>query len=211
MIGVTARQDADTKDDMKKMAWILLIALLTGCASGGPSEQQLGYGRYIAQNKPLLESGSIKHSTYFIGLYDAALRAGAPGHVLTRLNNVVGYARQYEAGAITKDEFDQYERAIRAEGVAQQQADQSQAQFDRERQQQLGVAQMAAGLQMMQASQPQPYYAPPPQPQYQPPQRVSPNYGVLSSQRTAGQLKYCTYSNGFVATIKSYEMCPNGN
>jgi hypothetical protein len=192
----------------RKMKFILLMVAvaLSGCATG-PSKQLRNYQAYIEQQMPRAQSGEIKWSAYYKGLYDKAAAAGAPGWKLTSLNQASGAALRYEAGEINKEHFDYEIRAIRAADTSAGDAAIAQARVEADRRAQLGVNQMAAGLAMMQASQPQPV----PVINYQQPAPPPGNAyvtGYLRNSTQNGSIRYCNYSNGAVITIASHQLCP---
>jgi hypothetical protein len=185
---------------------ILTLAALAGCASG-PSQQVLDYQTYIEQHKSRAQSGEIKWSTYFQGLYYRAAAARAPGWKLTGINQASGAALRYEAGEITSDHFDYEIRAISAAETSAYDAALAQERVDSDRRAQIGVSQMAAGLAMMQASQPQPV----PVINYQQPTPIAGNAyatGYLRNSTQNGSMRYCNYSNGAVITIAAHQLCP---
>lgn len=186
-----------------KITILLAALLLTACASG-PSREQIALNQYIQQSLPLAGAGKMKWSTYFAEVYERGERAGMAGVMLDAVNLSSGYALEYEAGTITKEEFDYKTRAARtkAETYLQSVADQ-----DAQRRQALGAAQLAAGLAMMNASQPQ-YAAPSPQ-SYTPPRPSGNAYvtGYIRSNTVNGSLRYCNYSNGAVITVAASSVC----
>jgi hypothetical protein len=193
----------DWKKKMKIIA-ILACLLLASCASR-PSRQFLDYQAYIQHQKPKAQAGDIKWSDYYKGLYDKAAAAGAPGWRLTGFNQASGMAMRYEAGEITKDQFDYEIRALKAADASAGEAAMAQERVEADRRAQLGASQMAAGAALIQASQPRPIL---PLPNTPTPTGI---YGGLQSQSINGQLKYCRYSNGVVTTISSWAICPVSN
>jgi hypothetical protein len=189
-----------------KLAIILAALVLAGCATG-PTQEVMDYHSFIAQQKPRAEAGEIKWSTYYKGLFAKASAASAPGYLLSALNQSSGVALRYEAGQISKDQFDYEIRAIKAESASANDAAMAQVRIETDRRAQLGVSQMAAGIAMMQASQPQPA----PIINYQQPIPIPGNAyvtGYLRDQSQSGTLKYCNYSNGAVITIAAHQICP---
>jgi hypothetical protein len=170
---------------------LILAAALAGCASN-PVVGNLQ--RYVATQKPRAEAGEIKWSEYFQGAYNLGVLANVPGDTLERLNNGAHSAELYESGAISKAEFDYQRRALGAADITAQQGRAQQAR-------QASAAQLAAGYQMMQTSQPHTL----PQAQPAPPTVLM---GFLQGQSTNGTLRYCRYSNGVVTTIGVVALCP---
>lgn len=191
---------------MKAFVGILLLAALTGCATG-PTPDQVAFNDYILIYKPRAERGEIPWSKYYSGLYNKARMANADGQQLAYMNQASGAAMRYEAGEITKDHFEYEIRAIKASASTAADAANAQARVEADRRSQLAVSQMAAGMAMMQASQPQPQ----PVLMYQPPRPAPGNAyvtGYLRNQSTSGTMKYCNYSNGAVITVASHQLCP---
>lgn len=95
---------------------LLLIALLilSSCATTAPGKSQISI--YVDTNKPLAESGQIKWSDYYLGLYDAASKETHPitGDALSVYNHLINKAKEYESNAITKDEFYSFRRDANA-------------------------------------------------------------------------------------------------
>jgi hypothetical protein len=187
-----------------KIITILACLVLAGCASR-PSRQAVEFQNYIAQQKPRAQAGEIKWSKYYADLYLKAAAAGSPGFRLYSINQASGAALRYEAGEINKDQFDYEIRAIRAADTSAGDAAMAQERDEANQRAQLGVNQMAAGVALMQASQPRPITPLPV------PQAPTTTYGGLRSQSINGQLKYCRYSNGVVTTISSWANCPYSN
>lgn len=189
-----------------RISTILACLILAGCASG-PSRQVRDFQSYVQQQKPKAESGEIKWSAYYVGLYGKAAAAGAPGWRLDNFNKASGVALRYEAGEISKDHFEYEMRALRAADLAAADAAIAQERVEADRRAQLGVNQMAAGIAMMQASQPQPA----PVINYQQPAPMPGNAyatGYLRNSTQNGSMRYCNYSNGAVITVASHHICP---
>jgi hypothetical protein len=142
---------------MKKIALLIIVAALTGCAA--PINPGVtAYRSYIAENRPLAEGGSLKWSAYYEGLYSKSMAAGAPDYMLNGANEMIDFAHQYESGAITQDQFQHHRRSIQARVVGRSQSDANQAQADRQRQVDAVAAAMATNP--IPAQQAQPYMIP---------------------------------------------------
>jgi hypothetical protein len=178
---------------LKRIA--ILVLLLIGSCASKPPPQVTALQQYISENKPLAENGTIRWSQLYEGAYDRAAAAGAPGDSLARINDMIRYAQQYEAGSISRMEFEYYRRATGAEEAS---AEQQRAEKEQARRAQ-GMAQAAAAMQMMQQNR-----APPPANPSAP--MVVP--GILRSQSVSGFLRYCRYSNGVIFTVASTDLCP---
>lgn len=138
---------------IKSLALAIFVTLIAGCATpngnsrGNPQMAELQF--YVASNKPRAESGAMKWSEYYSGLYERHVAARTPPELIQVVNKMLWNAQQYETGAISRDEFDFRQRDLRLQGdtVMQRQAAAAQAQQQ---------AQTALALQLMQASQPRP-------------------------------------------------------
>jgi hypothetical protein len=182
---------------MKLLASLFLVASLAGCAYAEHQQAVRHVHSYVADKRPMAERGDIKWSDYYKGLYNFLSAANAPGATLGQANEMIRVAGNYEAGRISKEDFEYARRdadaksRTAAQALAQEQA-------------QLGAAQMVAGAQLMQASGPRVLA----------PQVVAPapsNAGIvgfLQSQSTNGNLRYCRYNNGVVNTINIVDLCP---
>ena len=189
-----------------KLSVLLVLLVLAGCATR-PSPEMRAYNEYRITQGPRAFRGEIKASEYFLGLYERATRANAPAYALIGFNDMIALSKRFEAGEISKDEFEHYRRATFAKIGEGDQAAAARAVEVNQRQQAIGAAQMAAGAQMIAASQPRPAL-PLPVPA---PTIPTANYGGLQGQSINGQLKYCRYSNGVVTTISSWANCPYSN
>lgn len=178
---------------------ILLSFVLAGCATG-PTPKMLEYKAYVSENLPRAQRGDLKWSEYFTAVYSKAAASNAPGSVLTQMNESIRTAQRYESGAITKEEFDHSRRATHADGLAASQRATEQA---TSQQSVDSAAMLAAGIQMMQASQPQPVAYP----AYQQARGNAYAPGYLRSQSQNGTLRYCNYSNGAIITVAAYQTC----
>lgn len=181
--------------------YLAVLALLAGCAAA-PNPHEAAFQAYVEQQRPRAHAGEIKWSEYYIGLYERAERASAPGAVLGDINKFAGYSLDHEAGKMTADEYALRVRELKAVITERQQRDQA---YEAERRRSIGAAQFAAGMAMMQASQPQapPYIAPPT------PSGNAYVTGYLRNHAVNGSIKYCNYSNGAVISVASHSLCPN--
>ncbi len=186
---------------MKKLSLILLVAVLAGCVTGrGPISQ--AYDRYVEENKPKAEQGTLPWSVYYNGLYEHALAAKAPSVLLSNFSSMIDHANDLEKNNITLEKFMTFRREsqisaaetfrIMRERNRQIQAEESAA----------AAANMSNALQLMQAGQPR---------SYQPVQPILPAPGMLymlQKQSVNGNLRYCVYQGGIVNTISSIDLCP---
>lgn len=188
--------------------FLIFAALLTGCAAG-PTPQRIAFDKYVEMNRPLANSGKIKWTAYYEGLYSHALAANAPAYVLNSQIELIDVSRKYEAGEIAEPEFQQHRRRITADSQGKYEIESARArdeQFRRNQAMSQAYAQAAAATAanapkpyMMSTNQSRPYVAP-----------VAGNAyvtGFLRSQSMNGSLRYCNYSNGIVRTIAAHELC----
>jgi hypothetical protein len=142
---------------IKSFSVAVLTTIIAGCASpnrvaqSNPQMAELQF--YVASNKPRAENGEMKWSDYYSGLYERHVAAHTPTELIQVVNKMLWNAQRYEAGAISKDEFDFRQRDLRLEGNAVMQRQAAAAQAQQLAQQQ---AQTALALQLIQASQPKP-------------------------------------------------------
>lgn len=94
---------------MKKILILALIFTLSACAG-------MQTNSYANKNLPLAESGDIKWSTYYKGLYDSIQSDYFPnqGDLLQLANEGIKNAQFYESGKISKEEFDYSQRNLKA-------------------------------------------------------------------------------------------------
>jgi hypothetical protein len=101
---------------LKIILALLALTTLLGCATPrnevaiSPSKQ------FSEANYPKVQSGEMKWSDYYKGLYESVSteRNLTTGDELLTLNGLIGYAQDYEANKITKDQFDSKRREAQA-------------------------------------------------------------------------------------------------
>lgn len=151
---------------MRKILFLIGLSVAIGCSAQTTEEFQA----YIAKNKPLAESGQIPWSFYYYQLLSRMIALNAPGDMLTRANRLVVAAEMYEAGHISKDEFESRKRAVLAEQASADEARQNAARADAmvaqqesasRNQQQRSENILALAAQLLQAGQPQRFDAQP--------------------------------------------------
>lgn len=134
----------------RKFAVASLLLLLAGCAASyrqpqtDPKVAELR--NYIETNKPLAESGAIKWSTYYAGLYNRHVNIRTSPRIVQIINQMQWDAQQYENSSITKEEFEFRQRDKRAQITAIAQQVSAQEQADQR-------ARAALALQLMQTNQ----------------------------------------------------------
>lgn len=138
---------------IKSLALAIVLIITAGCAAPhrnaqtNPAIADLQF--YISSNKPRAESGAMKWSDYYTGLYERHVAASMPPELIQGVNKLWWNAQQYDKNAISKDEFEFKQRELRLEITATARrlaaADEAQQQ-----------ARTALALQMIQASQPRP-------------------------------------------------------
>jgi hypothetical protein len=192
---------------MKTIYALIVAALVAGCATSAPmvppGQQELL--SYVQANRAKAEAGQLPWSVYYKGVYQRLSAANAPGDMLGRANQLILDAERYEAGNMTKAEFEYRQRQANSEQRTSVQAAQQAA---AEQQRRDSAAQMAVAAQLLQAGAPH-SYAPAPAPIH--PVAATPSgsiMGFLQSQSTSGQLRYCRYSNGVVTTLNIMDLCP---
>ena len=100
---------------MKKLILLILISALISCSTTPPIKSaQTIYGE---SNFPLVETGQMKWSDYYIGLYESI--ASQPnyttGDILKVIDSQIDAAKDYEGNKITKEAFESKRRKARAE------------------------------------------------------------------------------------------------
>lgn len=142
-----------------KIVFIVISSafLLTACAQAPHTRPEvLELQRFAASAKPMAENGSMKWSAYYEGLYNREIAASSSGELLTMANDAWRAAQQYEAGSISKADFEYQQRAIRARATSISAAEEQAEQARR--------AQQAAAILSLRANLPAPYQIVPPAP-----------------------------------------------
>lgn len=89
---------------------LLLALLISGCATlntnVSPSES------YATNNLPLAREGKIKWSEYYLGLYNKLQTESYlnTGNQLVICNELIDTSKEFEAGKLTKDQFESKRR-----------------------------------------------------------------------------------------------------
>lgn len=183
---------------MKLIAVVLAAFLMTGCASQMQQRQAVQDTKnYISENKPRAQRGEMSWTVYLKGLYSHVSSTGAPGDTLSRINEAIRAAEDYENGRIPKSDFEYRIRQLDSQ-------DRSASQMREQQAAQTRSAQLAAAAQYFQANAQR-------SPVTTPAAATVPAAGLigfLQSQSVNGFLRYCRYSNGVVNTINSVELCP---
>lgn len=153
MLSLKCPSNSGNNMKIKSLALAVFVTLIAGCATpngntrSNPQMDELQF--YIASNKARAESGAMKWSEYYNGVYQRHVAAHTPPELIQVVNKLLWNAQQYESGAISKEEFDFRQRDLRLEGDAVMQKRAAAAQAQQQ-------AQTALALQLMQASQPRP-------------------------------------------------------
>lgn len=153
MLSLKSPSDSGDNMKIKSLALAAFVTVIAGCAApngntrNNPQMDELQF--YVASNKPRAESGAMKWSEYYSGVYQRHVAAHTPPELIQVVNKMLWNAQQYESGAISKDEFDFRQRDLRLQGDAVQQQRAAAAQVQQQ-------AQTVLALQLMQASQPRP-------------------------------------------------------
>lgn len=96
---------------MKKIIVCLILLLLSGCAT--LEEPQKSFTeQYQKNNWPLVQSGTMKYSDYYKGVYQAITKESfaTRGQYLTVFNGLIDAALKHEDGKMSKNEFDSFRR-----------------------------------------------------------------------------------------------------
>lgn len=143
-----------------KLLVALLVALLVGCATPPPDPRIAEYLAWERNSKQMALDGQMPWTSYYSQGYDRLSQFPSSLDRNLRMQafaQTLPYARQYEAGQISRDQFYDQRRLVNMS--IQQAAAQARAQ-----QQALDNANMANALQMMRAMQPAPIQLPMPAP-----------------------------------------------
>jgi di/tripeptidase len=101
-----------------KTTLILFLAIMAiGCASTSNKQYVTSPSKqYSEANYPKVQTGEMKWSDYYKGLYDKVSmeRNLTTGDELLALNGLIDTARDYEANKITKDQFESKRREVQA-------------------------------------------------------------------------------------------------
>lgn len=109
---------------LQQLLGILGIALIAGCATAPTPAVQYAYA-----NRPLAESGAMKWSDYYTGLYSAILQSNQSGksQLMARASSMIDTAKAYERGELSADQFESKRRQMQTAQVADDQAAQDRA------------------------------------------------------------------------------------
>jgi hypothetical protein len=102
---------------MKKFIALLTTVLIIGCASTANNQYAITPSKqYSDANYPKVQSGEMKWSDYYKGLYEkvSTERNLTTGDELLALNGLISSAQDYESNKISKDEFDSKRREAQA-------------------------------------------------------------------------------------------------
>lgn len=126
---------------MKKSIVILAVAALSACASGNSAFQakQQSNAEASRADAAALNSGTLKASDYYTRLYERLSQppVSQVDYVGMQASaRMIDISKQYEAGQITKDQFESEKRQvmISVQGAAQQAQAQATAQDEARRQ-----------------------------------------------------------------------------
>lgn len=92
---------------------LILALLLSGCATN--QQKPSAFQIYAESNFARAESGEMKWSDYYLGAYEKLRLESSKntGNQLIIFNELIDTAKAYEAGAITKDQFESKRRDAR--------------------------------------------------------------------------------------------------
>jgi hypothetical protein len=99
---------------MRALITFLVIVTLAGCATA-PRYQPTAADKYAEKNYTLAESGQMKWSDYYIGLYDNVSKEPGPmgGEQLVVLSGLIDRSKDLENGKISQEEFDSVRRVAK--------------------------------------------------------------------------------------------------
>lgn len=96
-----------------KIVLIAAILFLSGCVNLQTQSQMKEIYTWGIEHKAMAEKGDMKWSDYYQGMYDRidqANGAGDKGFYLDITSQGIDASKSYEAGKISKDEFESYRR-----------------------------------------------------------------------------------------------------
>lgn len=116
-------QERSLREKAMKRIIVLLAVLLVGCVN--PQVKELR--DWTAAEKPRAERGEIKWSEYYKAAYSRLEMTNLPdkGQGMEWLNLLIQAAQLYESGGFTKNEFENFQRTMKA--AAQKSADEQSA------------------------------------------------------------------------------------
>lgn len=100
---------------MKLILIFALMLALSSCATVQPASKS-NAEIYSERNYPLLESGQMKYSDYYIGMYNSfeSQPNYVTGEYLSVFNGLINNATDFESGKMTKEEFASKRREAKA-------------------------------------------------------------------------------------------------
>lgn len=115
-------------------ALVLTICLLmSACASNTPDPRITEFQQWRAGAFPMAKAGDLKWSAYYVEYYDRLLTLPASPQRTIDMQSVselIPQARRYETGDLTKDQFDDINRAISARNQASREKANKQQQIE---------------------------------------------------------------------------------
>lgn len=116
---------------------------LAGCAAQAPDPQAAAFKEWVSITKPRAESGELNHSDFYLQAHDrlAAIHTDDPSKLVLQraFAEMIPVARAYEAGALTREQFDDVRR------LTEVSIQQQNAAMEAQRQQAVAQALAAAG------------------------------------------------------------------
>ena len=102
---------------------VLIVALLFGAviSSGCATRQVSGGESWVSQARAQAEAGTMKWSDFYkmgFAHFSAEPESFTKGQHMTLMNELIGAAIAFEQGVITKDRFEELQRAADIQGVA---------------------------------------------------------------------------------------------
>lgn len=114
---------------MRIAALTLSVALLAGCATAPQQNPEVtAFFSWVNVTQPRAMAGEIKFSDFYTQAYDrvAATRVPDKAMMMKAYADLIPIARRYEAGQISRAEFDDARRAAQTSVAQQSQAAQTQ-------------------------------------------------------------------------------------